>query len=117
MGEKCCLCLPLDCGVKVLGILCIMGTLGMGATCYMNKDREENLKIFVPFLVCSAILSLLFILSFISPSESSKKTVFLGYVVLSLVISTGYYAFMIYNGTMLNWLCSADSIGHMNEAG
>ena len=114
MGEKCCLCIPLDCGVKLLAIISILGTMSLGVTSYMNRERESNLAIFLPFTIISAIMSLIWICALVSPSESTKKMAFLGYVSLILVGSSGYYAYLIWSGKTLAWLCSADSIGHMN---
>ena len=32
--EKCCCCLPLDCGVKTLAVLTILGTLFIYGNCF-----------------------------------------------------------------------------------
>ena len=36
MGETCCLCFPLDCGIKTLAIFTILNAIGTGVYCYFD---------------------------------------------------------------------------------
>ena len=114
MGENCCLCFPIDCGVKTLGVLTMLGTIGLSFQTYANPDYKN---IFLPFAVLSGIMSLIWIFTFMSPSESSKKAAFLGYLVLMLVGCMGYQGYLLMNGTLVDFSCNDHTIEHLNEAG
>ena len=87
MGEKCCCCLPIDCGVKTLCVFTVLGAIALCGQAYAFPDYRE---IFLPFAVSTTILSLVWINAWINPTESSKNMLFLAYVILMLVVNMGY---------------------------
>ena len=87
MGETCCLCLPLKCGVATLGVLTILGAIGCGFQVYILPEYRD---IFLPYLVSTSIVALIWIMSWVSPTESAKNMLFLAYLVCGLVFNCGY---------------------------
>merc|ERR1712226_1245307 len=70
MGENCCLCFPIECGVKFLGFLVILGAIAGGA----NAVYDPNyFKLFWPELSITVLMALTFLYSFVSGSEESRK--------------------------------------------
>ena len=115
MGESCCLCIPLDIGVKLLAITTILSTMGLGWITYLN--REEFLDVFLPFAVLGGIMSAIWLYTLTNPNESSKKLAFFGYLLLVLVFETLQYGWVFYNGRLLDWMCSPEAIDNMNTTG
>ena len=87
MGETCCLCLPLRCGVATLGVITIIGAIGCGFQVYILPEYRD---IFLPYLVSMSIVSLVWIMTWVSPTESAKNMLFLAYLVCGLVFNCGY---------------------------
>ena len=112
MGETCCLCFPLNCGVTTLAVLNILGTLSMAGYCYTDATY---CNLFWPLFAAGAVMSVIWLYALCAPSESSKKTAFLGFFVTQLIFSIGYYAFLIITGKATDYVCNADNLGHMNE--
>ena len=115
MGESCCLCIPLDIGVKLLAITTILSTMALGWITYLN--REEFLDVFLPFAVLGGIMSAIWLYTLTNPNESSKKFAFFGYLLLVLVFETLQYGWVFYNGRLLDWMCSPEAIDEMNTRG
>merc|ERR1712187_1005521 len=70
MGENCCLCFTIACGVKFLGFLVILGAIGGGA----NAVYDPNyFKLFWPELSITVLMALTFLYSFVSGSEESRN--------------------------------------------
>ena len=115
MGESCCLCIPLDIGVKLLAVTTILSTMGLGWITYLN--REEFLDVFLPFAVLGGIMSAIWLYTLTNPNESSKKLAFFGYLLLILVFETLQYGWVFYNGRLLDWMCSPEAIDEMNTRG
>ena len=89
--------------------------MAIGWFTYVNK--EDYLDVFLPFLVLSGLMSAIWLYTLTNLNESSKKLAFFGYLLLVLVFETIQYAWVFYNGRLLDWMCNPDSIAQMNEVG
>ena len=112
MGENCCLCFPLECGVKTIAILSILCNISVGIMSYY--DAEYN-SIFWPMTVAYTLMSLIWIYTLVSPSQGSRSVAFLGFIVLCLCFGTGYYAKKIMDGSAVDWLCDPKNIENLND--
>ena len=112
MGEKCCCCLPIDCGVKTLGVFVTLGAIALCGQAYAFPDYRD---IFLPMAVSTTILALVWINAWINPTESSKNMLFLAYLVLMLVFNMGYQAYLTLNGKLADYNCRPDSLNQYNH--
>ena len=111
MGEKCCFCFPLDCGVKTLCVLYTISAIAAGAYSYLYPDFKD---MWLPFSVSLTILSIVWIMAWISPTESAKNMVFLAFIVCNLVFNYGYRAFLLLNGKVEEFQCRPETLQQMN---
>ena len=112
MGEKCCLCFPLDCGVKTLAVLTVLGSIGLGVQIWAQAEWRE---IFLPHFVATTILALVWIMAWVSPTESAKNMLFLAYVVCNLVFNEGYKAYNLLNGKLEAYNCRPEQLSQWNQ--
>ena len=112
MGEKCCLCFPLDCGVKTLCVLTVLATVALSAQTVQLPEYKE---IFLPFAVSMGILSLVWIMAWVSPTESAKNMLFLAYLVCGLVFNMGYQAYLTLNGQLADYQCRPEALSEYND--
>ena len=114
MGEeKCCYCLPLDCGVKTLAFLTMIGTVFV----IFNAIALPELRaLYLPAGVAQTILCYFFLAAWCSPSEGSKKAVSLAWLVLAVVFGSILKLYNIFSGKMVNYFCSEDWLSVRNES-
>ena len=112
MGEKCCLCFPLDCGVKFLCVVTVLSAIGFGYQSYISEGFRE---LFLPYFVSSAILGLVWVMAWVSPTESAKNMLFLVFVTCALVFNYGYYAYLIMTGKIEEYNCRPENLAQMNQ--
>ena len=114
MGETCCLCFPLECGVKTLCVLVTLSALSMGGYCYAD---EEYRNAFWLELVLTSVIALFFIYAaFIKSVEESRKMMHTVWLVLAVVVSTAIYAYVIYDGSAVDYLCTQENVDEINHA-
>ena len=114
--QKCCLCLPLECGIKTLAVFTIIGTVLNGV--WLGFFEEDGLSFFWPFLACEAIMSIVWIVALINPGEQgeTRKFALLTWIVLMLAASFIYYLVIILNGSMVDRYCTQDAVQEINDA-
>ena len=101
---KCCLCFPIECGVKTLGFFFILHTVWTSIWTYLAE--EATLSMMWPFIACSGIMAIMFIVAFVNPSEQTRKLALLTYVCLALVVTNAYYLIIILNGAVADANCT-----------
>ena len=111
MGDTCCLCFPLECGVKFLAFLNVLGTILLALACGFD---ESYAAVFWPLLIPYGLMSVTWVYTFASPSESSRHAAMMAYLIFPLFLATGYYAYCIWNGTALDYVCSEKNIEQAN---
>ena len=110
MGEKCCLCLPIDCGVKTLAVLTILGAVGAIITSYFD---DEYWNVFWPMIGATCIMSIVWIVALMSPGF--RKFAAHSWLVLIVIASMGWYTYTIINGSALDYICSEENLEQFNE--
>ena len=114
MGETCCLCFPLECGVKTLCVLVTIGALSMGGYCYTDVEYRNA---FWLELIITSVIALFFIYAaFIKSTEESRKMMHTVWLVLAVVVSTAIYAYVIYDGSAVDYLCTQETVDEINHA-
>ena len=68
-----------------------------------------------PFLLCTGIMSIMFIVAFVSPSEQTRKFTLLTWIALVMVVSNVYYLFVIFNGTIADLNCTDAMVQEYNN--
>ena len=109
---KCCCCIPIEIGVKLIGILTILSTIGQGIWLYTKPEWQSTM---LPYVIGGAIMSLIWILAFVSDGEGTRKIAFLAYLCICLVGSMGLYAYQIYTGAITEKICTRENIDEMNH--
>ena len=112
MGENCCLCFPLECGVKFLGFLVILGAIGAGANAMFD---EAYLKIFWPELTVQVLMALTFIYTFVAGSEESRKHTLFVWVFAVVIASSLLYGYHIVAGGFAEFACTDEKLQERNE--
>ena len=112
--EKCCLCFPLECGVKALAVLTIFGTIFTAYTAYVIEGGWASYGVIV---ACSAVMSLVFIFALASPSEQSRKIAFLTWIIAIVVVMRVWYTYVLLNGSVWDIMCHQETVDAINEAG
>ena len=102
MGETCCICFPLECGVKVLAIVIILDAIFTGGFWVAYPDGFET---FWPFYITTVIMALTFLYTLIAQSEESRKHAFFVWVFLYLGLQLVLYAWKIFSGKIGSWQC------------
>ena len=102
MGENCCICLPIECGVRTLAIVIILDALFTGAFWMTYPDKFET---FWPFYSCTVVMACTFLYALFVNSEASRKHTFFVWVVIYLGVQLALYAYMIITGHMGSWKC------------
>ena len=69
----------------------------------------------LPFAVSLTILSIVWIMAWINPTESAKKLLFLAFVVCDLIFDYAYCAFLILNGKLEEFQCRPEALQQMNQ--
>merc|ERR1712179_475561 len=112
MGENCCLCFPIECGVKFLGFLVILGAIGGGA----NAVYDPNyFKLFWPELSITVLMALTFLYSFVSGSEESRKHTLFVWVFAVIVAGSLIYGWHIIGGGYAEFACTDDKLQERND--
>ena len=112
MGENCCLCFPLECGVKVIAFFSILGTIGVGVQSYTDPTYWN---IFWPIVCIMALMSVMWIYAMVNSNEGSRKAAFFVYFFGVFIAASAYYGYAILNGKAVNWYCNAERVDQMNS--
>ena len=102
-SEKCCFCIPLDIGVKILATVIIIGT---GLSVINSTFIEENGWAFWWHLnTVQLIMSLFWIIALVKPQAETKKAAFWAYLVLITFGANIIYSYLIFSGELASHLC------------
>ena len=115
MGEKenCCCCLPIDCGVKTLAVLTILGTVFVIFNCIMVPELRA---LYIPAAIAQCVLCYFWLAAWCSPSEGTKKAVSLAWLVLAVVFGSCLKLYNIFSGKMGEYACSDAALSEHNHA-
>ena len=112
MGENCCICFPIDCGVKTYAVIMMIGAIGTGGLCLYDSNFAETFWVAATLLT---LMSIVWLYTFCSPSEDSRKSAFLAFVVIALIVGPLYTAYQLYTKEIYDYACSDENIAHYNE--
>ena len=112
MGENCCLCFPIECGVKFLGFLVILGAIGGGANAIID---ENYLKLFWPELTITVLMALTFIYSFVASNEESRKHTLFVWVFAVVIAGSLIYGWHILGGGYAEFACTPEKLQERND--
>ena len=113
--ETCLCCFPLECGIKFLAFLTILCFVGGVIDVIWFEDNRWGL--FWPFIACSAVQSILWMFALGNPTQQTKYYAFLGYAFLMVLTAYSYYAVILFNGTLMDYLCHEETVDTINEKG
>ena len=111
-SDNCCFCFPIDCGVKTYAALIILSTMLSGCVSMTNEDFMHTFWVEINFMV---IMSIAFVYSILSPTESSKKCTFFVFIVCMVFVLPTYTLISIWNGSIFDFICSNEHIEAANE--
>ena len=112
MGDHCCCCFPIECGVKFLAFLVILSAIVSGANAVYD---EEWLKLFWPELTVTVVMALTFLYSWVAPSEDSRKHTLLVWVVAVVIVGSLLYGWHIVGGGYDQFACSTEKLQERNN--
>ena len=118
MGEedkKCLFCFPLECGVLTLAILTFLSTIWLAVVAFWGD--ENGLALYGVSFACCAVMSIAFIYGYASPSEDSRKIVFITYIVTIVLGARIWYTYNILNGKVYEAVCHEETLEQINAAG
>ena len=111
--EKCLCCIPIEPGVKVLAGFSVIGTILSASTFWFDKAFFD---LFWPIIILYGLMSAIWITNFASPSEGSRKFVFLSFFVLIFLGVASYETWLGLNGDFISYLCNESKLAKMNES-
>ena len=112
MGETCCLCFPLECGVKTLAFFTILGAVLSGVNIYFDPVWAKAFAIEIGITV---IMAVAFLYTLLVPSEESRKFATMIWFGAVLIAGSVVYAYHILNGDAARYMCTPDKLAKMNE--
>ena len=68
-----------------------------------------------PFLACSGIMCVVWILALLNPGEQIRKIAFLSWIVFILLASFIYYLVIILNGSVMDHECTDENVQAVND--
>ena len=110
--EKCCCCIPIEPGVKVLGGFCILATVLCISTFFFGKNFYE---LFWPIIIFYTLMSSIWIYTFASPSAESRRITFWSFICLIWVGVASYETYLLAAGRLGDYLCSPEKVAKINE--
>ena len=112
MKQTCCICFPLDCGVKVVCCWTILVSIGSFIQCSVEP---EYIGIFMPYAISSAILSIVWIKAWVFPTNSGRQAVLVTFIACSLLFNQGYHAYQLIRGQLQEYQCRPEELRHLNH--
>ena len=93
MGDNCCLCIPLEAGANLIGILTILFTIALAIFSYFDN---AFFHLMWPLVFCYIIMSIVWAIDFLG--KGFKTIVAHCWVVLMVFLAGIYYASTIIDG-------------------
>ena len=111
--EKCCCCIPIEIGAKLLGGFCILATAMCVLTFWFSKEFYE---LFWPIIIFYGLMSSMWIYAFADPSYKSREIAFWTFVVLIWTGVAVYETYLLCAGKLGDYLCSPETVEQLGEA-
>ena len=111
--ENCCLCFPIDCGIKTLAVYTILGVIGFCISSYLI---EGSLAVYWPIVAAYGAMALVWVYNLLADSESSRKFSLLAWIALVCVVGRCWYLYVILNGSALDLVCTTETIEQAQTA-
>ena len=111
MSEKCCCCIPIECGIQTLAILTWIGT---GLLAFDSWHIRGAIDIYWPSLACCGFMSLFWLYPLCSPSEASRKQTLLVWLIFVVILGRISYLVIILNGSALELWCTGNNLEVLN---
>ena len=111
--SKCCFCIPLEIGVKLIAALTILGTVGTAYTCYTDKLYAET---FSPIFWSALLMSIIWIFTLAHDTPATRKLAAWGSLVLRVLVHFFCYGYGIFiTGNAQGCFCTEERITLINE--
>ena len=102
-SEKCCFCLPLDCGAKTIAALTIISTVMTITSAFIEED---GWAFYWSLITVQLIMSVFWVAALVSPSVTTKTAAFWAYLVLIVFAANTIYSYLIYSGELAIRVCT-----------
>ena len=89
---KCCGCVPIEIGIKIIAALTILGTLGLTGFSFY----KDLMSTFLPIVCSSALMSIVWIFTFIYDRFWTRRMSFWAYLIFIAILNTIAYAIILY---------------------
>ena len=110
--KKCCICFPLECGIKVLAVLTFLGTATLVFESYMN---DGMFSLYWPQIATCGAMFLCWIYTFALPTAQNRRMAHLAWIVLVVIVGRISYLAIILNGSATDFYCEEHDIEKYNE--
>merc|ERR1712151_713114 len=112
MGETCCLCFPIECGVKTIAFFTILGAVLSGVNIYFDPAWA---KLFAIEIGITCVMGAAFLYTLLVPGEDTRKFATMVWAGAVLVLGSVVYAYHIVNGDIAAYKCSPEKLEEMNQ--
>ena len=109
---KCCYCIPIDIGIKILAVLTILDAISLSIFCFKGV---QILKVFLPPAIFGLIMSLVWVFQFFHDRLWTRKLSFWAYLVLKFVFQLIWYTAVLFNGYFTALLCNDEYLELFNK--
>ena len=102
--QKCCICLPIDIGMKMLaGLIMLSTTISVINATFIEED---GWSFYWHLLSIQLIVTIFWIIALVKPSLETKKAIFWAYLVLITLGANIIYSYLILSGKLASHLCN-----------
>ena len=106
--SKCCFCIPVDIGAKLIAAMTILGTVGTGYTCYTDKAYAEA---FQAIFWSALLMSLIWIFTLIHETPATRKLAAWGSLILRVLVHFFCYSYAIFiTGNAQGYICTEEKL-------
>ena len=114
LEQKCCICIPLDTGMRVLAALTALQLIGSLVTPFIMEGMTYML--IVPFAICSGLMTIMWLCALCGEDDLQKRhRTMISWIVLMLLAKNVYYLILICNGSLLDIMCTESQVDQINE--
>ena len=111
--SKCCFCIPVEIGVKLIAAMTILGAVATGYSCYTDKAYGE---VFNPIFWSALLMSIIWIFTLIHETPATRKLAAWGSLVLRVLVHFVCYSYAIFiTEKAQGYVCSEEGLAKMNE--
>ena len=103
---KCCCCIPIEIGIKIIAALTIFGTLSLTGFSFY----KDLMSTFLPIVCSSALMSIVWIFTFIYDRFWTRRMSFWAYLILIPILNTALWALILYKGHLADTVCVRENI-------